>query len=223
VATARAAVDALAAQGAAWASTSPAERARWLVRAADSVGDLAIAHAWRMMASHAERALAPQPLPGPTGESNELRLHARGVFAFVGEVAAPAASLATAVAAALVAGDTVAWVAEEPVLEAARPWLDELRRAGLPVDALRALAGSFETLGSALVADTRIAGVCALDDARLPALARQLAAQEGAIIPLLSLAEAARPINLYRFCAEQTVTINTAAAGGNAALLAGLH
>jgi delta 1-pyrroline-5-carboxylate dehydrogenase len=26
---------------------------------------------------------------------------------------------------------------------------------------------------------------------------------------------------LYRFCAEQTVTVNTAAAGGNAALLAG--
>jgi delta 1-pyrroline-5-carboxylate dehydrogenase len=26
---------------------------------------------------------------------------------------------------------------------------------------------------------------------------------------------------LYRFCAEQTLTINTAAAGGNAALLAG--
>jgi RHH-type proline utilization regulon transcriptional repressor/proline dehydrogenase/delta 1-pyrroline-5-carboxylate dehydrogenase len=73
------------------------------------------------------------------------------------------------------------------------------------------------------VAHTRIAGVCALDDARLPVLARQLAAQEGAIVPLLSLAEAARPLNLYRFCAEQTVTINTAAAGGNAALLAGMH
>ena len=223
VATVRAAVDALAAQGAAWASTSPAERARWLVRAADSVGDPAIAHAWRMLASHAERALAPQPLPGPTGESNELRLHGRGVFAFVGDVATSGASLATAVAAALVAGDTVAWVAEEPVLKSARPWLDAIRHAGLPADALGTLAGSFETLGTALVADTRLAGVCALDDARLPALARQLAAQEGAIIPLLSLAEAARPLNLYRFCAEQTVTINTAAAGGNAALLAGMH
>jgi delta 1-pyrroline-5-carboxylate dehydrogenase len=27
----------------------------------------------------------------------------------------------------------------------------------------------------------------------------------------------------YRFCAEQTVTVNTAAAGGNAALLAAQH
>ena len=219
----RSAVDSLQAYAAAWAATTPAERAGWLVRAADAVGDAAVAQAWRVLASHAERALAPQPLPGPTGESNELRLQARGVFAFVGEGASPVPALASALAAALVAGDTVAWVAEEPALKAAQPWLDALRRAGLPADALRTLAGSFGTVGTALVADERIAGVCGLDDAHLPALARQLAAQEGPIVPLLSLAEAARPINLYRFCAEQTVTINTAAAGGNAALLAGLH
>jgi RHH-type proline utilization regulon transcriptional repressor/proline dehydrogenase/delta 1-pyrroline-5-carboxylate dehydrogenase len=35
--------------------------------------------------------------------------------------------------------------------------------------------------------------------------------------------KAGGPHYLYRFCAEQTVTINTAAAGGNAALLAGKH
>ena len=35
--------------------------------------------------------------------------------------------------------------------------------------------------------------------------------------------KAGGPHYLYRFCAEQTVTINTAAAGGNAELLAGLN
>ncbi|MFY7855944.1 MAG: aldehyde dehydrogenase family protein, partial [Rubrivivax sp.] len=35
--------------------------------------------------------------------------------------------------------------------------------------------------------------------------------------------KAGGPHYLYRFCAEQTLTINTAAAGGNAELLAGLH
>jgi RHH-type proline utilization regulon transcriptional repressor/proline dehydrogenase/delta 1-pyrroline-5-carboxylate dehydrogenase len=35
--------------------------------------------------------------------------------------------------------------------------------------------------------------------------------------------KAGGPHYLYRFCTEQTLTINTAAAGGNAALLAGLH
>ena len=34
--------------------------------------------------------------------------------------------------------------------------------------------------------------------------------------------KAGGPHYLYRFCAEQTLTINTAAAGGNAELLAGL-
>jgi RHH-type proline utilization regulon transcriptional repressor/proline dehydrogenase/delta 1-pyrroline-5-carboxylate dehydrogenase len=35
--------------------------------------------------------------------------------------------------------------------------------------------------------------------------------------------KAGGPHYLYRFCAEQTVTVNTTAAGGNAALLASLH
>ncbi|MDP1789792.1 MAG: aldehyde dehydrogenase family protein, partial [Methylibium sp.] len=35
--------------------------------------------------------------------------------------------------------------------------------------------------------------------------------------------KAGGPLYLYRFCAEQVVTVNTAAAGGNAALLAGAH
>jgi RHH-type proline utilization regulon transcriptional repressor/proline dehydrogenase/delta 1-pyrroline-5-carboxylate dehydrogenase len=35
--------------------------------------------------------------------------------------------------------------------------------------------------------------------------------------------KAGGPHYLYRFCAEQTITVNTAAAGGNAALLAGGH
>ena len=35
--------------------------------------------------------------------------------------------------------------------------------------------------------------------------------------------KAGGPHYLYRFCAEQTVTVNTTAAGGNAALLAGAH
>ncbi|MBW8779519.1 MAG: aldehyde dehydrogenase family protein, partial [Burkholderiales bacterium] len=33
--------------------------------------------------------------------------------------------------------------------------------------------------------------------------------------------KAGGPHYLFRFCAEQTLTVNTAAAGGNAALLAG--
>jgi RHH-type proline utilization regulon transcriptional repressor/proline dehydrogenase/delta 1-pyrroline-5-carboxylate dehydrogenase len=34
----------------------------------------------RYYADQAEQRLAPQHLPGPTGESNQLQLHGRGVF-----------------------------------------------------------------------------------------------------------------------------------------------
>ena len=50
---------------------------------------------------------------------------------------------------------------------------------------------------------------------------RLLTARPGAILPLIL--SAADPSQAFRFSAEQTLTINTAAAGGNAALLAGGH
>jgi RHH-type proline utilization regulon transcriptional repressor/proline dehydrogenase/delta 1-pyrroline-5-carboxylate dehydrogenase len=220
---ARRVVDGLSAQQPGWSATALADRVRWLHRAADALAatDAGIAARWRLLADHAGTRLAPHELPGPTGESNELRLHGRGVFAFVGG-SAPAAELATALAAALVAGNAVAWVADDGTLGAALPWLNALR-SGLPAGLLQAMPGSAETLGTALAAERRVAGVCATSPDWLPRLARQLAAQDGAILPLLALHEATSPRQLYRFCAEQTVTINTAAAGGNAALLAGLH
>ena len=52
-------------------------------------------------------------------------------------------------------------------------------------------------------------------------LAQRLAARAGAILPLV--VAAGHPRQLYRFAAEQTLTVNTAAAGGNAALLVGMH
>ncbi|HEV8689616.1 MAG TPA: aldehyde dehydrogenase family protein [Ideonella sp.] len=219
---ARRVVDELMQHRAAWAATPLAARVEWLRRAADALRptDAALGARWHALADTAEFRLAPQALPGPTGESNELRLHGRGLFAFVGANGAPLADLGAALAAALVAGNPVAWVADEATLAANRGWVDALQQAGLPAHTLARLPGSFDGLGSALLADARIAGVVATASELLPRVARQLAAQEGAIVPLLALHEAANARQLYRFCAEQTLTINTAAAGGNAALLA---
>jgi RHH-type transcriptional regulator, proline utilization regulon repressor / proline dehydrogenase / delta 1-pyrroline-5-carboxylate dehydrogenase len=49
-------------------------------------------------------------------------------------------------------------------------------------------------------------------------LKQRLAARRGAIVPLYVGDLSA---SLWRLAAEQTLTVNTAAAGGNAALLAG--
>jgi len=165
-------------------------------------------------ALHAAAALAEQALPGPTGESNTLRLHPRGVFALLAQGASERDS-AAAMAAALVAGNSVALVgaAQGPALRAA------FALAGVPAAAI----GLFAAEGFvALLPQLPLAGVCVLvgDAALERQVQRALASRDGAILPLVTGAEALQPQRLWRFCAEQTLTINTAAAGGDAELLA---
>jgi len=158
--------------------------------------------------------LAEQVLPGPTGESNTLRLHARGVFALLAHGASEDETR-RALAATLVAGNSVALVgaATGEALTAS------FVASGVPKDAIALLP--FEAAAGLLMA-AEIAGVCVLAPGVSPArsVARTLATRHGAILPLITRAEALQPDRLWRFCAEQTLTINTAAAGGNAELLA---
>ena len=171
----------------------------------------------------AELRLADLTLPGPTGESNELRLHGRGVLACLAG-AAGAEQLALAVGAALVAGNSLALVVEGAAALHAQRLQGRLRAAGLPDAVLLLLPGGAATL-EALLADARVAGAClAWSDAIVERrLAQQMAASTGPIRPLITAGELADPHQQYRFSTEQTLTINTAAAGGNAALLASMH
>jgi len=206
-------LDALADGQAAWAAHALSARASVLQRAAARL-EPAIAAQLRRHAEQGPVVLADRSLPGPTGESNTLRLHARGIFAVLaqGSVAIDAAA---ATAAALLGGNSVALVGAAGG-EALRGALIE---AGLPASALALFDA--DTTG-ALLRHARLAGVCvaAAGDAALRPVARALAGRDGAILPLVSAAEARRAELLWRFCAEQTLTINTAAAGGNAELLA---
>src|SRR5262249_60534828 len=61
----------------------------------------------RYYATEAPTTLAPSPLPGPTGESNELSYRGRGVFVCISPWNFPLAIFAGQVAAALAAGNTV--------------------------------------------------------------------------------------------------------------------
>jgi RHH-type proline utilization regulon transcriptional repressor/proline dehydrogenase/delta 1-pyrroline-5-carboxylate dehydrogenase len=123
---------------------------------------------------------------------------------------------AAATAAALLTGNSVAVVgaAAGEALRAA------FIAAGLPADAIGLFAA---TATASVLRQPALAGVCVVAAAAGLArqVARALADRDGAILPLITGAEAQRADMLWRFCAEQTLTINTAAAGGNAELLAG--
>jgi RHH-type proline utilization regulon transcriptional repressor/proline dehydrogenase/delta 1-pyrroline-5-carboxylate dehydrogenase len=141
----------------------------------------------RYYADQAEARLATQALPGPTGESNALQLHGRGVFVCISPWNFPLAIFAGQVVAALVAGNAVAAKPAEQTPAVAQRMVALLHEAGVPRDALAMLHGPGETVGAALVADARTAGVCFTGSTAVAKIInRTLAAKDGAIVPLIA-------------------------------------
>ncbi len=129
---------------------------------------------------------APQPLPGPTGESNALSLHGRGVFATISPWNFPLAIFIGPAAAALAAGNSVlAKPAEQTPLIAALA-VDLCHQAGIPADVLHLLPGDGR-VGAALTSDPRLAGVAFTGStATAHAINRALAARPGPIGTLIA-------------------------------------
>ena len=141
----------------------------------------------RFYADQAEERLQEQVLPGPTGESNLLRLHGRGVFVCISPWNFPLAIFAGQVVAALVAGNTVAAKPAEQTPVVARRFVALLHEVGLPADAVACLHGLGETVGAALVAHPHTAGVCFTGSTPVARLInRALAAKDSAIVPLIA-------------------------------------
>ncbi len=107
---------------------------------------------------YAARALIdfqPTPLPGPTGETNELRLAPRGLVACISPWNFPLAIFTGQVAAALAAGNAVlAKPAPQTPRIAARA-VDLAYEAGVPRTALHLLPGGPE-IGHAIVAHPKV-------------------------------------------------------------------
>ena len=139
----------------------------------------------RYYAAQAPQVLADRALPGPTGESNTLRLHGRGVFVCISPWNFPLAIFTGQVVAALVAGNAVVAKPAEQTPAVAQLMVDLLHAAGVPAEALLCLHGPGETVGAALVADARCAGVAFTGST---AVARLIARN------LLDDAQGARPI-----------------------------
>jgi RHH-type proline utilization regulon transcriptional repressor/proline dehydrogenase/delta 1-pyrroline-5-carboxylate dehydrogenase len=141
----------------------------------------------RFYASEARRQFTgPLPLPGPTGEHNELRLHGRGVFACISPWNFPLAIFTGPIAAALAAGNTaIAKPAEQTPLIGAFA-VELMHRAGIPKDVVQ-LAPGDGRVGGALTAHPLLAGVAftgSTGTARI--INRTLADRDGPIIPFIA-------------------------------------
>jgi RHH-type proline utilization regulon transcriptional repressor/proline dehydrogenase/delta 1-pyrroline-5-carboxylate dehydrogenase len=140
----------------------------------------------RYYAAQARTSLVPQPMPGPTGESNELRYRGRGVFVCISPWNFPLAIFLGQVTAALAAGNAVIAKPAEQTPLIASVTVGLLHDAGVPKTALQLVTGDGK-IGAALVADPRIAGVAFTGSTQVGlAINRALAAKDGPIAPLIA-------------------------------------
>ena len=142
----------------------------------------------RFYASEARRQFTrPLPLPGPTGEQNELRLHGRGVIAAISPWNFPLAIFTGLVSAPLAAGNAVIAkpAGQTPLIGALA--IDLMHQAGIPQDIVQLAPGSGSVVGGTLTRHPLLAGVVftgSTETARM--INRTLAERDGPIIPFIA-------------------------------------
>lgn len=177
---------------------------------ADSVQPNLVAHQL-LLKEAVEKFSAAIELPGPTGESNDLSLHGRGVFLIcVSEHNIPL--MLQQMMAALAAGNAVMLVAKEPSVQQPMEALIELLSALLPPGLIVGADNSGELAG--LILSKEIAGLASQDVIGIVALMGQ---RKGAIVPLVT--QCLTEFALLPYAVEKTKTNNIVATGGNAMLL----
>ncbi|MDD2880133.1 MAG: L-glutamate gamma-semialdehyde dehydrogenase [Rhodoferax sp.] len=162
----------------------------------DAVGEVREAIDFlRYYAQQAQAIMAPQTMPGMegntvlgvTGESNELRLVARGPWVCISPWNFPLAIFMGQVAAALATGNTVLAKPAEQTPGVALEAVKLLIEAGVPEGALQLLHGPGDTVGAALVAAPGVAGVVFTGSTAVAKIInRALAAKDGPIVPLIA-------------------------------------
>ena len=134
-----------------------------------------------------EQFAGPKVLKGPVGETNELELHGRGLFACISPWNFPLAIFTGQVAAALAAGNAVlAKPAEQTPLVAAEA-VRMFHAAGLDPRLLALVPGRGETVGAALVEHPLVDGVAFTGGTETAwRINRAIAARQGPIIPFIA-------------------------------------
>jgi RHH-type transcriptional regulator, proline utilization regulon repressor / proline dehydrogenase / delta 1-pyrroline-5-carboxylate dehydrogenase len=141
----------------------------------------------RYYAKSAKENLIPLTLPGPTGEFNQLSLHPRGIFACISPWNFPLAIFTGQVVAALVCGNAVIAKPAEQTSIIGYYVTQLLHQAGIPENAIQLLPGQGSVIGSALVADERVAGIMFTGSTETAKLIQQtLANRSGPMVPFIA-------------------------------------
>jgi RHH-type proline utilization regulon transcriptional repressor/proline dehydrogenase/delta 1-pyrroline-5-carboxylate dehydrogenase len=148
-------------------------------------------------------------LPGPTGESNQLRLVPRGLALCLGP--GWKAALTQAVQALAVGGSAILIV--DPSGQPAEA-LQEWRQSGLPVDAIDSRMMPHDWTWLEQLEDFALVA-CTGPVERNRSIRQALARRDGELKPLVT--EILAP---ERYVLERLLCVDTTAAGGNASLLA---
>jgi RHH-type transcriptional regulator, proline utilization regulon repressor / proline dehydrogenase / delta 1-pyrroline-5-carboxylate dehydrogenase len=129
---------------------------------------------------------ADEAMPGPTGESNVLRLRGRGVFVAISPWNFPLAIFMGQITAALMAGNSVVAKPAEQTPLTAFAAIRLLHEAGVPASALHLLPGD-GAVGAALTGQADVAGVVFTGSTEVARVINlQLAAKNGPIVPLIA-------------------------------------
>ncbi|MBT8054986.1 MAG: bifunctional proline dehydrogenase/L-glutamate gamma-semialdehyde dehydrogenase PutA [Gammaproteobacteria bacterium] len=129
----------------------------------------------------------PIVLPGPTGESNELSLHGKGVFACISPWNFPLAIFTGQVSAALAAGNTVLAKPADQTPAIAALAVRIMHQAGIPRQALQFVPGRGSVIGPVLTSDARIDGVAltgSMDTAKM--INRSLAGRDAPLAAMIA-------------------------------------
>lgn len=139
---------------------------------------------------YAEQAIrefdAPESLPGPTGETNDLYLSGRGVFVCISPWNFPLAIFLGQVSAALAAGNAVLAKPAPQTPVVAHHAAALLEMAGMPLQLLHVMQGDAR-IGEALISHPGVDGVAFTgSNATAASIYRALASRPGPILPFIA-------------------------------------
>jgi RHH-type proline utilization regulon transcriptional repressor/proline dehydrogenase/delta 1-pyrroline-5-carboxylate dehydrogenase len=157
---------------------------------------------------------SPETLPGPTGELNQLYLQSRGVMAQLIDGSSELASWLQKSIQVIAAGNALVLVADEQQIAVAEQFQQLMIAAGVSPKLLQVVENTEIT---SVLDHHNLCGVLVDNDSQwLVAINQQLAARQGALLPMITN----HPESLFeRLLLEKTITIDTTAAGGNASLM----